>query len=501
MEEPKPALSLFFISISLLFFAAVLTFLSFQRYNAIESVIPDGSMIGDIPIAGLGPEEAVERVRSVYSQPVELNYRGSRIHLDVRGSVDYSILKQELTSRIDEIYRQNSFINYLSGKYSQPPIQLDVPFIAVTDEVRKYLTEEIVPRYDIAAVSDQPDGLKFRAGHDGRKLDAEASLPLIESAIRSQTDRYAELQVTDIPKPASDLRNLEIMTKIVIDTWQDSGQVTEVYLSDPASGRSFDIARRNHEDLAPEISFTAASTMKLPIMISSYIRMDQAPTTIAMRTLRLMITESKNDQTDWMMENIIGGPLAPIAVTDDLEKLGLKNSFLAGYFYLGAPLLDLVQTPANSRTDINLRPDVYNQTTPADMGILMDALYRCAENGSGLLIETFPGQITQAECAEMIGLLKDNHLPYLISAGVPDNVQVAHKHGWIEEDDGLLHTMGNIAAVYTDGGNYILSIYTYHPDNLIFEEGSTLFAQISSAAYVFLNAEPSPDLQTKGANL
>ena len=89
----------------------------------------------------------------------------------------------------------------------------------------------------------------------------------------------------------------------------------------------------------------------------------------------------------------------------------------------------------------------------------------------------------------MIGLLKDNHLPYLISAGVPDSVEVAHKHGWIEENDGLLHTMGNIAAVYSPGGDYILSIYTYHPENLIFEEGSTLFANISSAVYGFFNPD------------
>ena len=279
------------------------------------------------------------------------------------------------------------------------------------------------------------------------------------------------------------------MLRIVMDPLQDRGQITEVYLSDPSLDRSFDIARRDHSDLPPEIAFTAASTMKLPIMISSYIRMDEPPSAFTMKTLRLMITESKNDQTDWMMENIIGGPLAPLAVTEDLQKLGLNNSFLAGYFYLGAPLLDLVQTDANTRTDINVRPDVYNQTTAADMGILMDALYRCSRDGSGLLTVTFPEKITQAECTEMIGLLKDNHLPYLISAGVPDHVEVAHKHGWIEENDGLLHTMGNIAAVYSPSGDYILSIYTYHPENLIFEEGSTLFANISSAVYAFINPE------------
>ncbi|MBQ6509997.1 MAG: serine hydrolase [Flexilinea sp.] len=489
MEDPKPGLGLIFISLGLLFLAGVLTFISIQQYSTIRPVIPEGSMAGGVPIGGLDPDEAVERVKAVYDLPVELSYQGSRIRLEVPDSVDYDALLEDLKAELGAVYRSNTFLRYLMGKVSgaQDPISIELRFRPMAESVRQFLEEEVVPRYDIPAMSAQPDGSGFTAGHGGRALDVEAALPLIDAARRSGSDRTAELPVNALEEPPADLRNLELMLRVVMDTWQDRGQITEVYLSDPSLDRSFDIARRDRSDLIPEIAFTAASTMKLPIMISSYVRMDDPPGAFTMKTLRLMITESKNDQTDWMMENIIGGPLAPLAVTEDLEKLGLKNSFLAGYFYLGAPLLDLVQTDANSRADINVRPDVYNQTTAADMGILMDALYRCAEDGSGLLTETFPGKITQSECTEMIGLLKDNHLPYLISAGVPDHVEVAHKHGWIEENDGLLHTMGNIAAVYSPGHDYILSIYTYHPENLIFEEGSTLFAHISSAVYEFFN--------------
>lgn len=498
MEESKPGFGLFFISLSLLFFAGVLTFLSLQRYRSIEQVIPDGSYIGNIPITGLSPDEAIERVRSVYGLPVELNYLGSRIHLMIPDNIDYDALKQDLSAEINNIYTKNSFVNYLMGKFTQEPIRIELDFNRMSDDVRSFLADEIVPRYDIYPMSAQPEGNGFRAGHAGRSLDVDAALPLIDDARRSGTMREVELPVAEIPQPSADIRNLALQLRTVIDTWQDKDQVTEIYLSDPSSGQSIDLARRNREDLAPEIAFTAASTMKLPIMISSYIRMDEAPSSFTMRTLRLMITESKNDQTDWMMENVIGGPLAPFAVTEDLEKLGLTNSFLAGYFYLGAPLLDLVKTAANSRTDINLKPDVYNQTTAKDMGVLMDALYRCSEDGSGLLTGTFPGKITQDECVEMIGLLKDNLLPYLISAGVPDSVPVAHKHGWIEENDGLLHTMGNIAAVYSPGGDYILSIYTWHPENLIFDEGNTLFSQISAAVYNYFN--PTPAAETNESN-
>ena len=490
MEESKPSLGLFFISLSLLFLAGVLAFLARQRYVSIERVIPDGSMIAGIPIAGLSPDEAIERVSSVYNIPLTLSYLGNPIRMDLRDNIDIESLRKELESGIDAIYENNSFIRFLSGKYTQEPIIItELRFNDLSVYIRNFLEEEIVPRYDIPAISVQPTSGGFLAGHEGNKLDIEEAIPLIEEARRSGKAETVELPVINMDEPVSNLRNLAVYISSVIDTWQDKDQITEVFLSDPATNRSFDIARRNSEELTPEIAFTAASTMKLPIMISSYIRMDTPPNGFTMKTMRLMITESKNDQTDWMMENIIGGPLAPFEVTADLKKLGLTNSFLAGYFYLGAPLLDLIRTEANSRTDIDVKPDVYNQTTAADMGVLMDALYHCDKDGSGLLTETFPGKITQAECSEMIGLLKDNHLPYLISAGVPDNVPVAHKHGWIEESDGLLHTMGNIGTVYSPGGDYILSIFTYHPENLIFEEGNTLFSQISAAAYSFFNPE------------
>ncbi len=483
------------IALSLFFVAGVLTFITYSQYSAIEQVIPDGSFIADVPITGLSIDEAVERVKSVYELPIMLVYDESRIQLDMTGSVDTELLKSNLTQAVDNVYERNSFIRFLMGKFSQEAIRLEIPFVSKAAEARAFLENEVVPRYNITAIGRQPNAGRngFIAGHGGRELDVDAALPLIESAAQSGVNREVELPINETAEPAGNLLNLELILKSVMDQYQDEGQVTEIYLSDPSVNETFDIARMNHADVVPEIAFTAASTMKLPIMIASYARMDEAPSTLIQRQLRKMITESKNDETDWMMENIIGGERAPLTVTEDMQKLGMKNSFLAGYFYMGAPLLDLVKTEANSRTDINLNPDVYNQTTAKDMGTLMDALYRCEQDGSGLLAEVYGGKVTRDECKEMIALLKDNHLPYLITAGVPDSVEVAHKHGWIEENDGLLHTMGNIATVYSPGGNYILSIYTWHPENLVFDEGNTLFMNLSAAVYGYFN--PKTDLQ------
>ena len=164
MEESKPSLGLLFISFSLLFFAGVLTFLSWQRYRSIDRVIPDGSMIGDIPITGLSVDEAVERVRSVYGLPVDLDYLGSTIRLEIPDNIDYAGLREELTVKINEVYKDNSFLNYLMGKFSQDPIRISLVFKELPDSVQKFIDDEIVPRYDIMPMSAQPDGTGFRDG-------------------------------------------------------------------------------------------------------------------------------------------------------------------------------------------------------------------------------------------------------------------------------------------------------------------------------------------------
>ena len=117
MEESKPGFGLFFISLSLLFFTGVLMFLSLQQYKKIQpSVFPDGSMVADIPISGLNPDEAVERVREVYGLPIDLSYRGSVIRVEFPDNINYVSLRAELETRLAEALSETSFIRFLCGK-------------------------------------------------------------------------------------------------------------------------------------------------------------------------------------------------------------------------------------------------------------------------------------------------------------------------------------------------------------------------------------------------
>jgi hypothetical protein len=168
--------------------------------------------------------------------------------------------------------------------------------------------------------------------------------------------------------------------------------------------------------------------------------------------------------------------------------LGLDNTFLAGYFSAGSPLLKLIQTPANQRTDVNLDPDPYSQTTTSDIGMLLEDIYQCSETGGGALAAVFPDEITQTECLAMIDYLAQDKLGMLIQASVPDGTRVAHKHGWVSTF-GVINTIGDAGIVYTPGGNYILVIFLHQGDQLVWDPASRLIADLGRAIYNYYNVQ------------
>ena len=108
-------------------------------------------------------------------------------------------------------------------------------------------------------------------------MNVDAAVERIAEALCAVSGRSAAIPVETVAAPPPVLDNLAIQVRSVIDQLQDAGQITEVVLIDPKTETGFDIARRDRADVPPEISFTAASMIKVPVMISSFIRMDDEP--------------------------------------------------------------------------------------------------------------------------------------------------------------------------------------------------------------------------------
>jgi len=453
--------------------------------------------IGGVSVGGVDPQIASERVLQVYSSPIEVQYGNAVIQIEP-SVVGFELNMDNMIAAADLARTGGSFWggfwNYL---WNRTPPPVDIPLSADITEARliTYLQNEISPRYDEPSTPAQPipGSTKFAPGSPGRTLDIERAVRLIEDTLRSPSNRTVALSFQRSSAARPTIQNLEILLQQNITEAGFDG-VMGVYMLDLQNGQEIHFAMNHGQQLSvnPDVAFTASSTVKIPIMVSYFIKYGPAALNDEQSTSLLsdMIRKSENPPADHLMEklDIYKGPLI---VTSDMKKLGLDNTFLAGYFCSAeapCPLLQRISTPANQRQDVSTDPDLFNQTTTSDAGMLLADIYQCAESGGGALIAAYPDKINSDVCKQMISYLASDKIGVLIEAGVPEGTQVAHKHGWISNpSNGVIQNISDSGIVYTPGGNYVLVIYAYDPVQTVWEPVSGLFAQLSQAVYNFYN--------------
>ncbi len=479
------------ISIFLIFLAVLLTVLNLVRYSRIRSNFPTGMEIAGVPVGGLSQQAAAARLMQAYTAvPVEVRYRDAVIQ--IRPTVigfELDIPAMLAAADIERL-KQPFWGGFWDFLWNRMPAPEEIPLRASysEDRLRIFLRDEIAARYDQApsAALPLPGSTSFTSGRAGTVLDIDRAVILIDSALRSPSQRVVNLSFNKITPPRPSMQNLQILLQQMIEGVGYDGLI-EIYISDLQNGQEIHFANEAGQLVPPDIAFTAASTMKIPILASVMRRTSEPMPDEIDQSIREMIEQSYNDPADLLMETVMDKNLGPLEVTDDLTQLGLRNTFLAGYFYPGAPLLRRFTTNANQRTDVSAGPDSYNQTTAAEMGMLLEDIYRCSENGGGTFAAAFPGQITQSECRAMISYLLGNKIAVLLQAGLPEGTRIAHKHGWIIENDGLMHTIADVGLVYTPGGNYVITLFMYHPVQMVFDPANRLTAEISQAVYNYFN--------------
>lgn len=474
--------------------ALLLMIVQLVTYSRIRANFPQGTVIAGVPVGGLDQQEAAELITQAYSYPIEIHYGASVIQIkpsvvgfDLELETMLAVADQQ---RVDQPF-WSAFWDYL---WNRLPTPSEVPLRASFSEerLRAYLRDEISARYDQPAVSARPvpGSTNFSSGTPGLTLDVDRAVTLIGDALRSPDARVVNLSIIQVAPERPTFQNLQILLQQVIDAAGFDG-IAELYLMDLQNGQELSFAYQNGDALTPGIAFTAASTMKIPIMVSTFKRTGEPLSDDLNNLITLMIQRSENDPADRLMEQVMDANLGPLELTQDMQDLGLPNTFLAGYFYFGAPLLKSFSTPANQRTDVSTSPDSYNQTTPSEMGMLLSDIYQCSQNGGGTFAAVFPGQIMQNECRQMINYLAMDKIGVLLQAGLPEGTQFAHKHGWVTDPtDGVIHTISDAGIVYSSGGNYILSVYLYHPTQVLWDQANLMVAKLSLTVYNYYNLEP-----------
>jgi len=479
------------IALALIISAVLLVIFQLAIYSRMRSTFATGTTIGGVDVSGLTQDEAATRLTQAFSIPIEMHYGEDFIQAKP-ATLGFSLDLAAMMAAADQARVASPFWpGYIDYLFNRLPGALEIPLRLKIDlnVLRSYLTYEIAARYDrdAEAFIPVPGTVNFQPGTPGKTLDIERSVELISTALKSPSPRVVNLATVQSGSARPSLATLKVLLQQIIDSNSFTGQV-EIYLIDLQTGNEMQVAYQSGEQLIPEIAFSADSTIKIPVMVESYRRLSEPISSEYATLIEDMIVLSDNTAPDKLMSTLMSVTLGPLEVTKSMKALGLRNTFLAGMLYTGAPLLQRFATPANSRTDVFTDPDPYNQTTPVDIGLLINDIYECAQTGGGSFAAVFPGEITQNECKGMITYLTRNHIGVLIEAGVPEGTKVAHKHGWaVDPVDGLMHTVGDAALVYTPGGNYILTIFIHNDAQIVWDAANKMFADLSSAVYNYFN--------------
>jgi beta-lactamase class A len=479
------------ISIFLLFSAVLLVVFALVGYSRMRSTFPAGTTIGGIPVGGLDQQQSADRLIQAYSLPIEVHYSDAIMQLKP-SNVGFELRLEAMIADADIKRVAKSFWGeFWDYLWNRVPSPIEIPLSSSVSEqqLRGYLQNEISSRYDEPAEPARPvpGSIVFQTGKPGKVLDIDKAIVQIEDALKSPTERVINLSYVSSQPARPSFQNLEVLLKQIVTLSSFDGLI-ELNVIDLQDGQEINFAIDNGEEVEPDIAFTAASTIKIPVLVAVY-RATKEPTLGTIQELiKKMIAASSNESTDALVESVLDTFNGPLKVTADMQELGLKNTFFAGYFYSGAPLLQRVSTPANQRTDINLEPDPYNQTTPSDMAMILEDIYQCAQDGGGAFTVVFPGEITQTECQAMLNVLQEDRIAVLLEAGLPDGSHIAHKHGWVTDPAaGIIFFMSDAGIVFSSGGDYVITVNLYHPTQLIFDPANQLVAQLSRAVFNYYN--------------
>ena len=451
--------------------------LTIVRYVNYRQHFPRPIQVGDLVLQGMDRETARQRLEEIFNQPVILRYLDQELELDPKDVGFHLYTERMLDAAWGQLSTQLDAADFLAVTLGGPARPLPVSVAADYDPQALWRELEA-----IAAQWNRPvrpphllkSELRFAPGEPARRLDIEASLPRVVDALLSPTQRQVDLVVTQ-EGGESARRDMNLLRTAFQELLADFPGVAGIFVKDLASGEEMAING--------EVAFAGMSLMKIAIMEEFFRQLDRSPTVEETKLLTETMTLSGNYTANLLLAEIgEGNPYRGVRrLTESMRRIGLVNTFMATPYDEDRPPPHIV-TPANSRRDVNTEPDPYMQTTPLDMGLLLEMIYQGARGG-GTLIAAYPGQITPEECQAMLELMKSNRIGSLIEKGLPEGTPLAHKHGWIGD------THADAGIVFSPGGDYVLVVFLYQQGWLQWERSAPLIASISHVTYNYFNMD------------
>ena len=465
----------------LIIISAVVTFFfAWQYFDFCQAnhTLPAGMTMAGLSVEGLTREQALGALDGAFAAPIEVIYQEQRLALSP-DTVELRYNAEATAAKLDEaLDERKGFDGFMAHVLGRPLGPIDVP-VAVDysgERLDDFLTR-VVRQYD--QVSQEPvplpASMTFRPGQPGCKLDVEASRARFAAAIVSAADRKVELVVRVEKAPMWDMNILDQLLQSILS--DHAGLIPGIFVKDLQTG--------DEVAINADVAYAGLSVLKIAILEETYRAVDipLSPEIVDWVSDTVSATSS-NVKANLLLQNVIGngdGYRGAENLTASMKQLGLVNTFAMAPYDEESSLA--VVTAANSRTDITTAPDPYMQTTPLDIGMLLEMIYQCSQGG-GTLMVTYPGNFTADECNQMIEWMSMNRIDSLIETGVPVGTKVAHKQGFTSD------THADASVVFSSGGDFVLVVYLYRFQRLEWEESAPLIADVATVTYNYFNPVP-----------
>jgi len=460
--------------------AVAALFLAWQYwgYRLTNRTLPAGMTMAGLSVGDMTRAQALNTLEVAFATPLTVTYQNYTLSLcpsavELRYDADQTAAN--LDSALSDWRGLDGFVSYALHRQSAPR---SVP-VAVTysEERLSRFLDRVGNEYDgpPQAPVALPSALDFRPGRPGTSLDVEASRARLARALVSAFREDVELVVEVEEAPSKDLSLLRQLLQSRLD--DHPGLIPGIFVKDLKTGDELAING--------EVAYAGLSVLKIAILEEVYRSLDHPPGAETTKLITETMTESGNFTANLLLRDVVDDGdsyQGAERLTSSMNRLGLINTYMAAP-YDEKDVASEVVTPANSREDISTEPDPFIQTTPLDVGLLLEMIYQCSQGG-GTLIMTYPDSLTAEECQEMVKWMSENRIDSLIEAGVPVGTQVAHKHGWTSD------THADAGLLFTPGGDFVLAVFLHRPQWLEWEESAPLFADIATAAYNYFNTSP-----------
>ncbi|GAB5489869.1 MAG: hypothetical protein Phog2KO_00840 [Phototrophicaceae bacterium] len=492
---------LLIISVLMIIGAFSLFVYELLQFTQQEDRLPLGVIAAGVPVGNMTEIEAQTAIEAAYSSPLTLYYDSeSPINL-IPDEIGFEVNTAVMIADARSVGEAGAgfwgrFFNYMLGL--EGSTLQEIPLVAdyQVNALRTRLTE-------IASVYDREgetfaydtDTMLITTNGAGYQLNIEGAIDVIDAAITRPNNRAVALPVAGGNTGRPSMVALE---SLILDYLNAEGYIYDGQTS-VASIFILDLQTGEEINIQGDVAYTAASTIKIGIMLDMYREFDRELNRDEAFLMANSMLCSNNSSSNTLMETYLGDGVifsGLASVTNNFQYIGAENT------YLIAPLVDgsanqqfgsiaAPETSPNPNFDTNA--DTFNQTTAEDMGSTLSLIYDCAEYGSGLMAIYPNNEYTQNECRQMIELMSANDLERLLQAGLPSDTRISHKNGWLPADltQGITGAMtGDAGIVYSPNGNdYIISVYFWEAGDTTGFNRWELIEEISRATWNYFNPE------------